>query len=195
MRKTTGLSLLLLIFLSLCLITFSLLSFSGATADEKLSQKAADHTTEYYQMVSRANEILNFIDAQMKLFLADVTATDHGASADNLESNQNSIFEPEQLWFEICEAIHTDSVFADTLSTNFTDLSFVFAEKDGIPVLFFEVSTIETSDQVLQVTLEFSRPEKETDPLYHITCWQIVNTSDWTPDQSQNLMRMTERSY
>ena len=205
MRKTTGISLLLLIFLSLCLITFSLLSFSGATADQRLSQKAADHTTEYYQMVSRANEVLNFVDAQLKILIADVTITNQTASldssatdscigTDNLETNQNAIFEPEQLWFKICEAIHMDSGFADTLSTNFTDLSFVFEEKDGIPVLSFEVSTTETSGQVLRVTLEFSQPETETDPLYHITCWQIVNTSDWTPDYSQNLMRMTELS-
>ena len=195
MRKTTGISLLLLIFLSLCLITFSLLSFSGATADERLSQKAADHTTEYYQMVSRANEVLNFVDAQLKILIADVTitnqtasldssATDSGVGTDNLETNQNASL----------DFIHTDSGFAETLSTKFTDLEFIFEEKDAIPSLSFEVSTLETSGQALQVTLEFSQPEKDTDPLYHITCWQIVNTSDWTPDYSQNLMRMTELS-
>lgn len=203
MRKTTGISLLLLIFLSLCLITFSLLSFSGATADERLSQKAADHTTEYYQMVNMANEVLNFVDVQLKLFLADVTAadqntsldssaTDRGVGTDNLEPNQNVIFKSEQLWHEICDIVHSESGFAGTLSTKFTDFDFVFEEKDGIPSLSFEVSTSETSGQVLQVTLEFSQPEKETDPLYHITCWQMVNTSEWTPDYSQNLMRMTE---
>lgn len=173
MRKTTGISLLLLIFLSLCLITFSLLSFSGATADERLSQKAADHTTEYYQMVNMANEVLNFVDVQLKLFFADATAATQNTSLD---------------------FIHTDSGFAETLSTKFTDLEFIFEEKDAIPSLSFEVSTLETSGQALQVTLEFSQPEKDTDPLYHITCWQIVNTSDWTPDYSQNLMRMTELS-
>lgn len=58
MRKTTGISLILLIFLSLCLLTFSLLSLSGALADERLSQKAADRTKEYYAAVSAANEKL-----------------------------------------------------------------------------------------------------------------------------------------
>ena len=63
MRKTTGLSLLLLIFLSLCLLIFSLLSISGATADETLSQKTADRTKEYYAAVSEANQLLAEIDA------------------------------------------------------------------------------------------------------------------------------------
>ena len=52
MRKTSGLSLLLLIFLSLCLVTFSLLSVSESSADRKLSEKAAQHTTDYYDALS-----------------------------------------------------------------------------------------------------------------------------------------------
>ena len=69
MRKTTGISLILLIFLSLCLITFSLLSLSGATADERLSQKAADRTTEYYAAVSEANKMLADIDRKLAEYL------------------------------------------------------------------------------------------------------------------------------
>lgn len=53
-----GISLLLLIFLTLCLITFSLLSLSGASADENLSRKAADRTLSYYEADSSANDIL-----------------------------------------------------------------------------------------------------------------------------------------
>ncbi len=53
-----GISLLLLIFLTLCLITFSLLSLSGASADENLSRKAAERTTAYYEASGQANDIL-----------------------------------------------------------------------------------------------------------------------------------------
>lgn len=53
-----GISLLLLIFLTLCLITFSLLSLSGASADENLSQKSADRTLSYYEASNSANDIL-----------------------------------------------------------------------------------------------------------------------------------------
>ena len=39
MRRTSGLSLLILIFVSLCLITFSLLSVSESRADQALGEK------------------------------------------------------------------------------------------------------------------------------------------------------------
>ncbi|MCC8065672.1 MAG: hypothetical protein LIO94_01020 [Clostridiales bacterium] len=89
MKKTTGISLMLLIFLSLCLITFSLLSLSGASADQNLSQKAADRTTEYYAAVTTANEILDKIDSQLAAALKE--------SADSKS--------PEQAYMEACEKL------------------------------------------------------------------------------------------
>lgn len=81
MRKTSGVSLMLLIFLSLCLITFSLLSLSGATADETLSQKAAQRTTQYYAAVSSANEILSHIDTALAVYLEEAVHADDPETA------------------------------------------------------------------------------------------------------------------
>lgn len=74
MKKTSGISLMVLIFLSLCLITFSLLSLSGATADETLSTQAAERTTAYYAAVSSANETLSLIDRQLAACLKKASA-------------------------------------------------------------------------------------------------------------------------
>ena len=49
MRRTSGLPLLILIFVSLCLITFSLLSVSESRADQTLGEKMAARTTTYYE--------------------------------------------------------------------------------------------------------------------------------------------------
>ena len=76
MRKTSGLSLLLLIFLSLCLVTFSLLSVSESSADRKLSEKAAQHTTDYYHALSEANEILAKIDDVLSGYVKDAASSD-----------------------------------------------------------------------------------------------------------------------
>ena len=76
MRKTSGLSLLLLIFLSLCLVTFSLLSVSESSADRKLSEKAAQHTTDYYHALSEANEILAKIDDALSGYVKDAASSD-----------------------------------------------------------------------------------------------------------------------
>ena len=81
MRKTSGVSLMLLIFLSLCLITFSLLSLSGATADETLSQKSADRTTQYYAAVTSANEIISRIDAALAGYLKKAETADDTKSS------------------------------------------------------------------------------------------------------------------
>ncbi len=92
MKKTAGISLMLLIFLSLCLITFSLLSLSGATADSKLSQNSAERTTEYYAAVTAANEILAEIDTQLAACLREAEASEN----------------PEETYLDACAQITVD---------------------------------------------------------------------------------------
>lgn len=176
MRKTTGISLLLLIFLSLSLLIFSLLSYSGAQADARLSQKAADHTTEYYQMTGSANEVLSFIDAQLLQLTADAN------TSDTLR---------QELWEKICSVIHKHSDFSEMLSTKFPDVHFVIEEKNNIPSITFDIAADSDAAQVLHVTLEFALPDAATDSLYQITSWNIINTQDWTPDQSLDLLRIS----
>ncbi|MCD8011916.1 MAG: hypothetical protein LUG99_01825 [Lachnospiraceae bacterium] len=94
MKKTAGISLMLLIFLSLCLITFSLLSLSGATADSKLSQNSAERTTEYYAAVTAANGILAEIDTQLAACLREAEASEN----------------PEETYLDACAQITVDGV-------------------------------------------------------------------------------------
>lgn len=58
-----GLSTVLLVFVMLCLIVFSVLSLSTAKADLEMSRKVADRTQDYYQAQSKASERLKKIDA------------------------------------------------------------------------------------------------------------------------------------
>lgn len=51
-----GISLLILVFMTLALLIFSVLSLENAVADRRLSQKAADHTNAYYAAASRIQE-------------------------------------------------------------------------------------------------------------------------------------------
>ena len=53
-----GISSLILIFVMLCLLTFSVLSLVSARADMRLSQRSADRTAAYYDAENRANDIL-----------------------------------------------------------------------------------------------------------------------------------------
>lgn len=68
-----GIVSLLVIFLVLCLVSFSLLSLSSAVADKKLADKMVNRTTEYYAAVSEANKILADVDEQLLSFRKNVT--------------------------------------------------------------------------------------------------------------------------
>lgn len=58
-----GPSTVLLVFVMLCLIIFSVLSLSTAKADLEMSRKVADRTQDHYQAQSKASERLKEIDA------------------------------------------------------------------------------------------------------------------------------------
>ena len=53
-----GITSFVLIFVMLCLLTFSVLSLATARADLRLSQRSADRTTAYYDAENQANDIL-----------------------------------------------------------------------------------------------------------------------------------------
>lgn len=57
-----GSSSLLIIFLILSLVTFAILSLSGARSDYSFSQKLAEHKTAYYEASNQAEQILGQID-------------------------------------------------------------------------------------------------------------------------------------
>lgn len=57
-----GLSSLLLIFVVLCLISFSVLSLVSANSDKKLSTKIAERSTSYYNACNEAETDLEALD-------------------------------------------------------------------------------------------------------------------------------------
>ncbi len=55
---STGVTSMVLIFVLLCMLIFSVLSFVSANANRKLSRKYADHITSYHHAENAANDIL-----------------------------------------------------------------------------------------------------------------------------------------
>ena len=91
MRRTSGLPLLILIFVSLCLITFSLLSVSESRADQTLGEKMAARTTTYYEANTKANQLLSKIDAQLANYLRQFSS--------------NASSPPESSYYDSCRQI------------------------------------------------------------------------------------------
>ncbi|MCC8052200.1 MAG: hypothetical protein LIP10_16430 [Clostridiales bacterium] len=176
MKKTAGISLMLLIFLSLCLITFSLLSLSGATADARLAQNSADRTTEYYAAVSTANEILGQIDAQLANALQNVQ-TENGA-----DDSDTSDYSSLTAYADACSTISVSGVALAWEACGSEDY-----DSAAVGTLQYDIAV--TDDQLLHVALSVVWPKSDSDTLYQITSWQILSTSDWSADTSQNLYR------
>ena len=63
---TTGTSTLLLIFVSLCLLIFAVLSFLSARADQNLSRKTAERTSAYYEACNQAEDRLGETDRMLE---------------------------------------------------------------------------------------------------------------------------------
>lgn len=61
-----GSSSMLVVFIILCLVTFSVLSVASANNDWKYSQKIANRTTAYYEASNKAEEVLAQIDGELK---------------------------------------------------------------------------------------------------------------------------------
>ena len=126
-----GISLLLLIFLTLCLITFSLLSLSGASADENLSQRAADRTLSYYEADSSANDIL----VRTNEYLAEYLR----------EAEESS--DPKARYLELCKELPSaDSVY--TLEDSILSFS-VSVTDDQILQVRLELTYPEEPDDTL----------------------------------------------
>lgn len=53
-----GISLIILIFMNICLAAFAVLSLENAISDYSLSKKTATHTTQYYNAVNKIQEQL-----------------------------------------------------------------------------------------------------------------------------------------
>jgi hypothetical protein len=64
-RKLTmniGIISFVLVFIILCLVTFSVLSLTSAQSNMEMTKRMIDHTTEYYQLSSQGEETLEKID-------------------------------------------------------------------------------------------------------------------------------------
>lgn len=186
MRKTSGFSLLLLIFLSLCLVTFSLLAASESAADRRLSEKSADRTTAYYEANTEANRRLAEIDEQLAAYLRQAQGSDRPEETYRTLCGQITEDLPEISWDTASNASSNHGRQADTASPS--DARTEHSQAASASALAFFVPVTDT--QLLLVCLSIPWPEDDSDPLYEISVWQIVNTGEWTPDTSQNLLRI-----
>lgn len=166
---TAGTSTLLLIFLSLCLLTFAVLSLLSARADRNLSRKAADRTTAYYEACNQAENRIGEIDGILEKIWKNT--------------------EGEEMYFQEIEIHFEDAENSESETGNSITGNSIYSWDSASRTLSFSVPLADT--QVLAVSLTLRYPEVGG-TFYTVTSWKTVNTADWTPDTRQNVYVQTE---
>lgn len=159
-----GSSLLLTVFLIICLVAFAILSLSSAKSDYSLTKQFAEHKTGYYEASSTAEQILSEIDD----VLAE-TARTRGVSG-AVASSSYGVVVTEKL---------------DGATIGKTDIS--CGAQNGNLVASYEVKI--DSKQLLRVELNILDYTNNNN-YYEIKKWQVISSEDWEGDNSVNLVPM-----
>lgn len=159
-----GSSLLLVIFLILCLVTFATLSLSSARGDYSFSSRAAQRRTEYYQACNTAEDVLAQIDEIIS------QAAEHAG-----EKPDSSVDWRKDLDFSQIGGAEFDGM----------GLEVVF---DGAEhSLSYQIPVNE--QQALEVALTLT---EDGTGYYQIETWQLVNTGIREDSQPLRLLPMPE---
>ena len=70
-RLHAGTASILLVFVTLCLISFAVLSLVNATADYRLSKKIAERNTAYYEAITEAEQFIAEAAKQIRFGVAE----------------------------------------------------------------------------------------------------------------------------
>ena len=170
-----GSSSLLVIFLILCLVTFAILSLSGAKSDYTFSERLAEHKKVYYDASARAEDIVKEIDDILYETACSVTGS--ASSDSSREDGELDLF--DNYIFAVSTALN--GVIID-------DVSVIFEQTGGEFLLSFQVPA--DDKQELQVVLRVT-DFRNHDSYYEIKTWKIANMETWEmEDQPLNLIQV-----
>lgn len=159
-----GSSSLLIVFLVLCLATFAILSLSSAKSDYTLSERLADHKSQYYEASAKAETVLGEIDAVL-----EETAS------------QKMDFHSSRYIKAVTEEFDNAQIEGASVSCNF---------KEDELIISYQIPAGEK--QALDVELLVTDYTKNEN-YYEIKKWQINSTGTWEGDNSLNLMPIGEQ--
>lgn len=155
-----GFSSIVMVFITICLVTFATLSVLTAHSDYRLSEKMEKKTTAYYQADSIARDMLALIDKE--LFSLYKESTDAKAYYQLVLDTNYKAFAPASV--------------TDILSSATNDIVTISYQ---IPVS--EVMT-------LQVALKVNYPKSGSECFTTIAKWQTVIQNE--PDESDEFLNL-----
>mgnify|MGYP004582665377 CR=1 FL=1 len=157
-----GISLIILIFMNICLAAFAVLSLENAVSDYSLSQKTATHTTQYYEAVNKVQEQL----AKKNQELREKVEAEKKAEAKTTETKSTE------------KKIKTKTI-------KNTQKAIEKIAKSQI-----KLKESVSKSQQLVVTLKLD--ETGACPQYYIQKWQLCSSDDWQADDSLDVYKSGE---
>lgn len=201
-----GISLIILIFMNICLAAFAVLSLENAVSDYSLSKKTATHTTQYYEAVNKVQEQL----AKKNQELREKAETEKKAEAKTTEAKssqkkaeaktieaKSSQKKAETKTTEIksiqkkaetktTEAKGTEKkIKAETVKN-------MQSQKDIKKVAKSQIKLTESVSKSQQLVVTLQLDETGGYPQYYIQKWKLCSSDDWQADDSLDVYQSGE---
>ena len=169
-----GISLIILIFMNICLAAFAVLSLENAVSDYSLSKKTAKHTTQYYEAVNNVQEQLAKKNQELRE-KAETKTTEAKSSQKKAE-------------IKTAETKSTEKKIKVKTVKNMQKQS----QKDIKKVAKSQIKLTESVSKSQQLVVTLQLDETGGYPQYCIQKWKLCSSDDWQADDSLDVYQSGE---
>ena len=171
-----GISLIILIFMNICLAAFAVLSLENAVSDYSLSKKTATHTTQYYEAVNKVQEQL----AKKNQELWEKVEAEKKAEAKTTETKSNQ----KKAETKTAETKSTEKKIKTKTIKN--------TQKAIEKIAQSQIKLTESVSKSQQLVVTLKLDETGACPQYYIQKWQLCSSDDWQADDSLDVYKSGE---
>ena len=183
-----GISLIILIFMNICLAAFAVLSLENAVSDYSFSKKTAKHTTQYYEAVNNVQEQLAKKNQELRE-KAETKTTEAKSSPKKAETKtteaKNSQKKAE---IKTVETKSTEKKIKVKTVKNMQKQS----QKDIKKVAKSQIKLTESVSKSQQLVVTLQLDETGGYPQYYIQKWKLCSSDDWQADDSLDVYQSGE---
>ena len=201
-----GISLIILIFMNICLAAFAVLSLENAVSDYSLSKKTAKHTTQYYEAVNKVQEQLakknqelrEKAEAEKKAESKTTEAKSSQKKAETKTTEIKSIQKKAESKTTEIKSIQKKAE-AETAETKSTEKKIkaetvknMQSRKDIKKVAKSQIKLTESVSKSQQLVVTLQLDETGGYPQYYIQKWKLCSSDDWQADDSLDVYQSGE---
>lgn len=175
-----GISLIILIFMNICLAAFAVLSLENAVSDYSLSKKTVTHTTQYYEAVNKVQEQL----AKKNQELREKVEAEKKAEKKTTETKS------------IQKKVDTKTAKAKSAEKKIETKTIKNTQKQSQKAIEkiaqSQIKLTESVSKSQQLVVTLRLDETGDCPQYYIQKWKLCSSDDWQADDSLDVYKSGE---